>query len=359
MQTLTVNLGDRSYPIHVGEGILPRAGEFLSQAGLRGKVAIVTNPTVAQLYLDAVHEALTDAGFEIIPILIPEGEEHKNLKTLASIYDRLITERLERNSCVMALGGGVVGDVAGFIAATYLRGMPYIQVPTTLLAQVDSSVGGKTGVNHQNGKNLIGAFHQPRSVLIDVTVLQSLPPRELVAGLAEVIKYGVIEHPALFTLLEEKIDKVIGLDRELLVQIIATSCRIKARVVEKDEREDDYRAVLNFGHTIGHALEAVTDYRRYKHGEAVAIGMMVEARIGEEIGVTPPEVTSALRSVLEAARLPVAFPADIGAEAILDAAQHDKKTQAGRLHFVLARRIGEVFVSGDVPTQAVRAALKR
>src|SRR5437773_5824891 len=187
MQTLTVNLGDRSYPIHVGEGILPRAGEFLSQAGLRGKVAIVTNPTVAQLYLDAVHEALTDAGFEMIPILIPEGEEHKNLKTLASIYDRLITERLERNSCVMALGGGVVGDVAGFAAATYLRGIPYIQVPTTLLAQVDSSVGGKTGVNHQNGKNLIGAFHQPRSVLIDVTVLQSLPPRELVAGLAEVI----------------------------------------------------------------------------------------------------------------------------------------------------------------------------
>ncbi|TMB73106.1 MAG: 3-dehydroquinate synthase [Deltaproteobacteria bacterium] len=355
MQTLTVNLGDRSYPIHVGEGILPRAGEFLSQAGLRGKVAIVTNPTVAQLYLDAVHEALTDAGFEMIPILIPEGEEHKNLKTLASIYDRLITERLERNSCVMALGGGVVGDVAGFIAATYLRGIPYIQVPTTLLAQVDSSVGGKTGVNHQNGKNLIGAFHQPRSVLIDVTVLQSLPPRELVAGLAEVIKYGVIEHPALFTLLEEKIDKVIGLDRELLVQIIATSCRIKARVVEKDEREDDYRAVLNFGHTIGHALEAVTDYRKYLHGEAVGIGMAQATAISVHQGFCDQRSLERIRKLIRKAGLPADIPPDVSRQSLIQSMEVDKKSAEGRIKFVMCAGIGRTCFHSLAPGEILAA----
>jgi len=355
MQTLTVNLGDRSYPIHVGEGILPRAGEFLSQAGLRGKVAIVTNPTVAQLYLDAVHEALTDAGFEMIPILIPEGEEHKNLKTLASIYDRLITERLERNSCVMALGGGVVGDVAGFIAATYLRGIPYIQVPTTLLAQVDSSVGGKTGVNHQNGKNLIGAFHQPRSVLIDVTVLQSLPPRELVAGLAEVIKYGVIEHPALFTLLEEKIDKVIGLDRELLVQIIATSCRIKARVVEKDEREDDYRAVLNFGHTIGHALEAVTDYRKYLHGEAVGIGMAQATAISVHQGFCDQRSLERIRKLIRKAGSPADIPPDVSRQSLIQSMEVDKKSAEGRIKFVMCAGIGRTCFHSLTPGEILAA----
>jgi 3-dehydroquinate synthase len=355
MQTLTVNLGDRSYPIHVGEGILPRAGEFLSQAGLRGKVAIVTNPTVAQLYLDAVHEALTDAGFEMIPILIPEGEEHKNLKTLASVYDRLVTERLERNSCVMALGGGVVGDVAGFAAATYLRGIPYIQVPTTLLAQVDSSVGGKTGVNHQNGKNLIGAFHQPRSVLIDVTVLQSLPPRELVAGLAEVIKYGVIEHPALFTLLEEKMDKVIGLDRELLVQIIATSCRIKARVVEKDEREDDYRAVLNFGHTIGHALEAVTDYRKYLHGEAVGIGMAQATAISVHRGFCDQRSLERIRKLIRKAGLPADIPPDVSRQSLIQSMEVDKKSAEGRIKFVMCAGIGRTCFHSLAPGEILAA----
>src|SRR2546427_3260601 len=308
MQTLTVNLGDRSYPIHVGEGILPRAGEFLSQAGLRGKVAIVTNPTVAQLYLDAVHEALTDAGFEMIPILIPEGEEHKNLKTLASIYDRLITERLERNSCVMALGGGVVGDVAGFAAATYLRGIPYIQVPTTLLAQVDSSVGGKTGVNHQNGKNLIGAFYQPRLVLIDVEVLPTLPRREFVAGMAEVIKYGIIEDPHLFAFLEQNLAGFLALSSELVEEIIATSCAIKAKVVEKDEREEDYRSILNFGHTVGHALEALTGYGRFLHGEAVAVGMVQAASISLSQGFCDERSLGRIRQLITAAGLPSEIP---------------------------------------------------
>ena len=204
MQSLTVNLGDRSYPIHVGAGLLGRAGELLRQAGLRGKVAVITNPTVAQLYLDPLDEALGQAGFEVSPILVPDGEEHKNLKSLAAVYDRLIAERLERKACIVALGGGVIGDLAGLAAATYLRGVPYVQIPTTLLAQVDSSVGGKTAVNHDEAKNLIGAFYQPKLVLIDVAVLRSLPRRELIAGLAEVIKYGIIEDAALFSMLEAR-----------------------------------------------------------------------------------------------------------------------------------------------------------
>ena len=225
MRTLNVSLGDRSYPIYVGDGILSSAGDFLQRAGLRGKVAVITNPTVAQLYLDAMHESLTGAGFDVTPVLVPDGEQHKDLRSLSVIYDRLIAERFERRSCVMALGGGVVGDLAGFAAATFLRGIAYVQVPTTLLAQVDSSVGGKTGVNHQEGKNLVGAFYQPRLVLIDVAVLQSLPRREFIAGLAEVIKYGVIDDPALFQLLEEKLGKLTSLDRVLLTQVIANVLR--------------------------------------------------------------------------------------------------------------------------------------
>src|SRR6267143_6911175 len=284
MQTLTVNLSDRSYPIHVGAEMIERAGQLMQQAGLRGKAAIVTNPTVAQLYLDPVHEALSQAGFETTPVLLPDGEEHKTLKSLSTIYDRLVAERFERKSCVLALGGGVIGDLTGFAAATYLRGIPYVQVPTTLLAQVDSSVGGKTAVNHESGKNLIGAFYQPKLVLIDVDVLRSLPRRELVAGLAEVIKYGIIEHPDLFRLLEEKVDEIVKLDREVLSRIILMSCAIKARVVAADEREDDQRAVLNFGHTIGHALEAATGYQQFLHGEAIGVGMVKAAALSVQQG---------------------------------------------------------------------------
>jgi 3-dehydroquinate synthase len=355
MQSFVVNLGERSYPIHVGEGILPRAGELLAQAGLRGKVAIVSNPKVAQFYLDIVNDALRQTGFEVIPVLIPDGEEHKDLKTLASIYDRFVAERLERKSCVMALGGGVVGDVAGFAAATYLRGIPYVQVPTTLLAQVDSSVGGKTGVNHQDGKNLIGAFYQPRLVMIDVTVLQSLPPRELVAGLAEVIKYGVIEDPALFTLLEEKINKVIGLDRELLIQIIAASCRIKARVVEKDEREDDYRAILNFGHTIGHALEAVTDYRKYLHGEAVGIGMAQATAISVQQGFCDQRSHERIRKLIRKVGLPSDIPTEVSRQSLIQSMEIDKKSAGGKIKFVMCAGLGKTCFHSLAPGEILGA----
>ena len=341
MQTLNVNLGERSYPIHVGSGILTRAGELLAQAGLRGKVAVVTNPTVAQLYLDPIHKTLNQSGFDALPILVPDGEEHKNFTSLETIYDRLIAERFERKSCVLALGGGVVGDLAGFAAATYLRGVPYVQVPTTLLAQVDSSVGGKTGVNHADGKNLIGAFYQPKLVLIDVAALKTLPRRELVAGLAEVIKYGVIEDPALFALLEDKIEKLVQLDSELLIQTISTCCAIKARVVEADEREDDYRAVLNFGHTIGHALEAVTGYTEFLHGEAVGVGMVKAAALSTEQGFCDQQTFERVVGLIKQAGLPSEIPGNISLPGLIQALEVDKKAAGGKIKFVMCEGLGK------------------
>jgi 3-dehydroquinate synthase len=355
VQTLTVNLGDRSYPIFVGPGLLPRAGEFLKQAGVRGKVAVVTNPTVAQLYLDALCEALTSAGFQPMPILVPDGEAHKDLKSLALIYDRLIDDRFERSACILALGGGVIGDLAGFAAATYLRGVPYVQVPTTLLAQVDSSVGGKTGVNHQDGKNLIGAFYQPRLVLIDVEVLQSLPHRELIAGLAEVIKYGIIEDPALFRLLEQEHRRLVGLDQELLMQVIGTCCAIKARVVEKDEREDDYRAVLNFGHTIGHALEAATGYSRFLHGEAVGIGMAKASAISAQQGFCDQSSLRRIHDLIEKVGLPLEIPVEVSVDSLIQGMELDKKSAGGKIKFVVCAGIGKTRFHSLTPAEILSA----
>lgn len=355
VQTLSVDLGARSYPIHIGAGILARAGELLAQAGLRGKVAIVTNPVVAQLYLDTAHDALSRAGYDVTPILLPDGEEHKSLKSLSSIYDALIAGRFERKSCVFALGGGVIGDLGGFAAATYLRGIPYVQVPTTLLAQVDSSVGGKTGVNHRAGKNLIGAFYQPKLVLIDISVLRSLPKRELIAGLAEVIKYGIIEDPALFSTLEQEMEKIIGLDPDTLSRIVASSCAIKARVVEADEREEDYRAVLNFGHTLGHALEAATDYRQFLHGEAVAIGMIKATALSVSQGLCDSTTLQRILSLVQRAGLPVDFPAGVAPQSLIQAMEIDKKVAGGKIKFVLCERIGKTrfhwLSPGDVLRQ--------
>ena len=355
MQTLTVNLGDRSYPIHVGAGLLERAGELLRQAGVRGKVAVVTNPTVAQLYLDALHEALTSAEFEVTPILLPDGEEHKNLKSLVSIYDRLISERFERKSCVLALGGGVVGDVAGFAAATYLRGVSYAQVPTTLLAQVDSSVGGKTGINHESGKNLIGAFYQPKLVLVDVAVLRTLPHRELVAGLAEIIKYGIIQDPALFQLLEQRMEKLLSSDLELLSQVIGVSCTIKARVVEADEREEDYRAVLNFGHTIGHALETVTGYRQLLHGEAVAVGMVKAVALSVQQGFCDPASFNRVVALVRKAGLPVEIPPGVLPQNLIQAMEVDKKVAGGKIKFIMCEGIGKTRFHWLAPNEVLSA----
>ena len=353
MKTLTVNLGDRSYPIYVGAGILARAGEFLQAAGLRGKVAVVSNSTVAKLYIEPVNEALTRAGFEVVTMLIPDGEEHKNLDSLAMIYDRLVRARFERKSIILALGGGVVGDLAGFAAATYLRGVPYIQVPTTLLAQVDSSVGGKTAVNHRDGKNLIGAFYQPRLVLIDVEMLRSLPRRELVAGLAEVIKYGIIEDAELFSVLEDKIDPLIGLDGALLSQVIAASCAIKARVVEQDEREDDYRAVLNFGHTVGHALEAATGYSEFLHGEAVGVGITKATAISLRHGFCDQQTFDRIRRLIEKTGLPSDLPKSVTKESLIQGMEVDKKSAGGKIKFVMCAGIGKTRFHSLSPAEVL------
>jgi 3-dehydroquinate synthase len=288
-------------------------------------------------------------------VLIPDGEEHKNQESLAAIYDRLVSARLERKSCVVALGGGVIGDLAGFAAATYLRGVPYVQVPTTLLAQVDSSVGGKTGVNHHGGKNLIGAFYQPRLVLIDVDALATLPRRELVAGLAEVIKYGVIEDKELFRLLEKKIDRLVGLDRKLLMQVIIRSCAIKARVVERDEHEDDYRAVLNFGHTLGHALEAATEYREFLHGEAVAIGMAKAAAISLRHGFCDQQSLERIRGLIEKTGLPTDIPKSVRDESLIQGMEVDKKSAGGRIKFVVCVGIGKARFHTLSPAEVLTA----
>ena len=355
METITVNLGDRSYPIYVGAGILEQVGALLKQGGIRGKVGVVTNPTVAQLYLDSIHESLTNADFEVTPILIPDGESHKNHKSLATIYNDLISKRFERQSCVLALGGGVVGDIAGFAAATYLRGIPYVQVPTTLLAQVDSSVGGKTGVNHENGKNLIGAFYQPKMVLIDVAVLRTLPRRELVAGLAEVIKYGIIQDPELFQLLERRAEEVLGLDRTLLTRVIALSCAIKARVVEADEREEDLRAVLNFGHTIGHALEAVTGYQQFLHGEAVGVGMAKAAALSVQHGFCDPSSCRRIVALIKKAGLPVEIPPDVVPRNLIQAMEVDKKVAGGKIKFIVCEGIGKTRFHWLAPNEILSA----
>jgi len=339
----------------VGEGLLSRTGELLQLAGLRGRLAIVTNPTVAQLYLDPVHDAVRQAGFEATPILVPDGEEHKNVSTLSKIFDRLIQEKFDRRSSLLALGGGVVGDLAGFAAATYLRGVPFVQLPTTLLAQVDSSVGGKTGVNHQDGKNLIGAFYQPRLVLIDVDVLTSLPRRELVAGLAEVIKYGIIEDPVLFDLLEKNINRIIDVDRQLLTRLIRTSCAIKAKVVEKDEREDDYRAVLNFGHTVGHALEAATGYRQFLHGEAVGVGMVQAAVISAREGFCDQGNLERIRGLVKKAGLPSEIPSGVSPGALISGMELDKKSAAGKIKFVMCAGIGRTRFHWLTPEQVIDA----
>lgn len=357
MQTIRVDLRERSYEILVGEGILSNAGDVLQRAGIKGKVAVVTNPTVAQLYLDTVYEALQAYGFEVTPVVLPDGEEYKSLATLSKIFDHLISERFERKSCIVALGGGVIGDIAGFAAASYLRGVPYVQIPTTLLAQVDSSVGGKTGVNHEHGKNLIGAFYQPRAVIIDVTVLSSLPRRELVAGIAEIIKYGIIEDPGLFDQLEAKMDRVLTLDQRLLTQLIATSCTIKARVIEKDEREDDYRAVLNFGHTVGHALEAATDYRKFLHGEAVGIGMVKAAAIAHQHGFCDSVIVSRITNLIRMAGLPTEIPDQVSTQSLIRGMELDKKSADRRIRFVMCTGIGKTCFH-SLTAEQVAAAIR-
>ncbi|RII27206.1 MAG: 3-dehydroquinate synthase [Geobacter sp.] len=343
MDRFDVGLGERSYPIFFGNGLLGEIGHSCKNLRLGGSVAVVTNPTVGVLYYAFVRDSLLAAGFTVHLVEIPDGEEYKNTETLNIIYDRCVEFGIDRSAFILALGGGVVGDMAGFAAATYLRGIPFVQVPTTLLAQVDSSVGGKTGVNHPQGKNLIGAFYQPRLVLIDVAVLSTLPEREFLCGLAEIIKYGIVLDRKLFEYIEIHCEKLLARNFDSLLHVIRRSCAIKASVVEKDEREAGLRAVLNYGHTLGHSVETLAGYGHYKHGEAVAIGMVQAARFSEHSGYSSNEDTERIVTLLKRLGLPVELP-KFSASEYTDALWHDKKVREGGLNFVFNKGIGDFHI---------------
>lgn len=355
MQTLKMELGDRSYPIYIGAGLIAHA-ELIVERLRKKKVAIVTNTTVAPLYLAPLQRALETRGVEVVPITLPDGESHKNWETLNRIFDALLEHRCERGTTLIALGGGVVGDLAGFAAAAFLRGVHYIQVPTTLLAQVDSAVGGKTAINHPLGKNMIGAFYQPRAVITDTDTLATLPPREFAAGLAEVVKYGLIRDSALFDWLEKNMTRLVKREAEPLAHAIERSCAIKAEIVAQDEREDGVRALLNLGHTFGHAIEAGTGYGTWLHGEAVAAGMVLAARLSHRLGMLAVQDAARTSALLARAGLPVTAP-DFGLQRYLDLMGHDKKVESGRIRFVLLRRIGEALVTDQVPGDALADVL--
>lgn len=359
MQVVRVELGDRSYQIRIEAGILKDLGPALRSLGFSSRIGLLSNPTVYGIYGGTVMASLRDAGFSAAEIIIPDGESFKNLATVEAIYGKLLDAKLDRRSCLVALGGGVIGDITGFAASTYMRGIDFIQVPTTLLSQVDSSVGGKTGVNHPLGKNMIGTFWQPRLVWIDPVTLRTLAVRELRAGMAEVIKYGIIRDADFFGFLESSRDAVMSLDQDVMSRIIKRSCEIKAEVVAEDEREGGLRAILNCGHTIGHAVETVTRYERYLHGEAVAIGMYLEARLASHTGGIESGQLQRIGDILDAYGLPAELPDNIDIEALLAAIEIDKKTVNGALTFILPDRIGSVRIERGVPPAAVRKALQK
>jgi len=355
MQTLTVDLGDRSYPIYIGTGLIDRADLILPHLKQK-RVAIVTNTTVGPLYLDRLTATLEGAGVQVLPIVLPDGEVYKNWETLNSIFDALLSNRAERKTTLIALGGGVIGDLTGFAAASYQRGVPFIQVPTTLLAQVDSSVGGKTGINHPLGKNMIGAFYQPQLVLADTETLNTLPDRELSAGLAEVIKYGLIRDLAFFEWLEANMAKLVARDTEALAYAIRRSCENKAEVVAADERESGQRALLNLGHTFGHAIETGMGYGNWLHGEGVAAGTLLAADLSRRMGLIGQADVDRIQALFEQAKLPTRAP-DLGYDAYMGYMGVDKKVEAGRIRFVLLKAVGDAFVTADYPADLLRQTL--
>ncbi len=353
--TLSVDLGERSYPIVIGQALLSDT-ESIGRHVAGSRAVIVTNTVVAPLYLDRVAASLAAAGKQVTPIVLPDGEKEKNWANLMQIFDVLLTEKCDRKTTLIALGGGVIGDMTGFAAATYMRGVPFIQVPTTLLAQVDSSVGGKTGINHPLGKNMIGAFYQPQIVIADTSTLDTLPPRELSAGLAEVIKHGAIIDAAFFDWIEANIAKLIAKDAAALAYAIQRSCEIKADVVRQDEREGGLRAILNFGHTFGHAIEAGLGYGKWLHGEAVGCGMVMAAELAHRMQFIDADAKARIRALVQAAGLPVVAP-DLGAERWLELMQVDKKNEGGQIKFILIKPLGTPIII-TVPPDILLATLK-
>jgi 3-dehydroquinate synthase len=355
MRKVRVNLGNTSYDIHIGSGILRQSGHQLKKQGFPGKLIAITNPTVKELYGEALEQSLLSAGFTVTLLTVPDGEEQKSLETAGKLYLELASQHAERTTPILALGGGVIGDLAGFVAATYKRGAPLIQIPTTLLAQVDSSIGGKVAVNHGQLKNEIGAFYQPRLVISDIATLATLTPKALGDGLAEVIKYGVIRDSRLLSYLEENMDKVKSASKLALEEVVFRSAEIKAEVVAKDERDLGLRAILNYGHTVGHAAESASDFR-ISHGEAVAIGMLAAARISRELGILAPGELVRLENLITKTGLPTKAP-NLDLERLVSAIKHDKKVRQGKVRFILPRSLGEVFITDDVNLSLVKQVL--
>ena len=356
IETLGVALGDRSYPIHIGSGVLKRVDLFLPHIKQK-KVVIVTNTTVAPLYLHALRTGLESAGIEVLPVVLPDGEQFKTWATLNQIFDALLGARCERGTTLVALGGGVIGDMGGFAAACYQRGMPFIQVPTTLLSQVDSSVGGKTAINHPLGKNMIGAFYQPKLVLADISTLDTLPERELKAGLAEVIKYGLIRDLAFYVWLETNLEKLLDRDPVALTYAVHRSCSNKAEVVAADEKETGERALLNLGHTFGHAIETGMGYGEWLHGEAIAAGTLIAAELSYELGWLDKESIVRIEEIFVRAGLPTSGPS-LGASRYLELMSHDKKVQDGKLRLVLLQEIGKAIVFDQATNEQISAAIE-
>ena len=354
MITVNVDLGDRSYPIHIGADLIGQTALFAPHiAG--ASVTIVTNTTVEPLYGDALRAALAPLGKSVSTVVLPDGEAYKNWETLNQIFDALLGARADRKTTLIALGGGVIGDMTGFAAASYMRGVPFIQVPTTLLSQVDSTVGGKTGINHPLGKNMIGAFYQPQAVIADISALRTLPSRELAAGIAEVIKTGAIADAPFFDWIEANVEALNHCEPQALAEAVKRSCEIKASVVATDEREGGLRAILNFGHTFGHAIEAGLGYGEWLHGEAVGCGMAMAADLSVRLGYLDEAARQRLVSLVQAAHLPVRGPA-LGAARYVDLMRVDKKAEAGEIKFILLKRFGETLIT-RAPDDAVQATL--
>jgi 3-dehydroquinate synthase len=355
MKKIRVGLGSRSYEVRVGADLLARAGLWLKEKQFSGKAVIIADATVNALYGDTLRRGLTNADLDVTTLEVPAGEEHKSLDTAGRLYQGLTDAHAERATPVLALGGGVVGDLAGFVAATYMRGVPLVQVPTTLLAQVDSSIGGKTAVDHAQLKNMIGVFYQPRLVIADVETLKTLPEEEMTNGLAEVIKHAAIRSKDLFEYLDVNLNKARARDTGVLEEIVRENVKIKAEVVEQDEKEEGLRTILNYGHTIGHAIESVSDFQ-LKHGPAVAIGMVAAAKISRRMGLLDEEEVARLEDLLEKAGLPTAMP-DLDTERVLSAMGHDKKVRQARVRFVLLKSIGQAVITDEVDPALVEEVL--
>ncbi|MDC0115080.1 3-dehydroquinate synthase [Methylophilaceae bacterium] len=358
MKTINIDLGDRSYPIYVGDQLIDNPTILLNHIHTH-TVVVVTNTTVAPLYLDTVTQSLGD-NTHIIPIILPDGEQYKNTETLNTIYEVLLKNKCDREVMLIALGGGVIGDITGFAAASFMRGVKFIQIPTTLLSQVDSSVGGKTGINHALGKNMIGAFYQPQCVIADVGLLKTLPDRELSAGLAEVIKYGLIRDAAFFVWLEKTMPSLINKDPSTLIEAVIRSCENKADVVAQDEFESSkgIRATLNLGHTFGHAIEHAMGYGNWLHGEAVAAGMVMAAFLSQELGWLNPDEFDRTKQLIANANLPI-NPPDIPVDQFMGLMQSDKKSHRGRIHLILQKTIGDAILTSDYPEAALRKTLQQ